>query len=262
MRHSTFRGHHNGSESIDADGSVDSTVATLSLRHYFADRFSAGLVLPTGVLRFDSGAGPVQRASGFGDVEMIGRYALRRGTGYRTHVDAELALALPTGTSNLSSAMAVGEAPPNILSVGRGTFGGRARVAASKFVTKSLVVRTWLGASAPVTANSSNIVFGTMINTGLGVSYLAAKSWTIAPQVSGSMLTHSRSTVNGELVNSGGFWLNAELVGAYRVTDDFSVSMTARLPIYRDVNGTQITDEGVKKLQEALPNCTIRRLAE
>ncbi len=58
---------------------------------------------------------------------MSDRYAVLRGGGFNTQVDLELAVSLPTGTSNLATTTGAGEAPPNLLSVGRGAIGSRAQ---------------------------------------------------------------------------------------------------------------------------------------
>ncbi len=243
IRQSAFYGQHEGSTSINGGGEVDSSIADVRLRHYFTDRLSAGFSLPAGFLRFDpGGTASVQRASGFGDIELQGRYLLKRGVGYGLNVDLEAALALPTGESSLSMAQAGATAPPNILSLGRGAFGVRTRLGLSKFLTRELSLRGWLGGGSPLSANANNITFGSVVTGGVGVSYLVNGSWTLAPQVSGSFMTHSRSTQNGELINSGGTWINGELIASWRATDKFSVSATARIPAYRNVNGQQITE--------------------
>lgn len=243
IRQSAFHGLYEGASSIDGDGQVDSSMAEFRLRHYFTDRISAGFSLPTGFLRFDpGGTATAQRASGFGDIELQARYLLKRGAGYGLNIDIETALALPTGESSLSVAQAGATAPPNILSLGRGAFGLRTRLGLSKFLTRTVALRGWLGGGSPLSANSNNITFGRLATGGIGASYLINSSWTLAPQVSASFMTHSRSTENGELINSGGTWINGELIASWRATDDFSISATARLPAYRNVNGQQITE--------------------
>jgi len=126
--------------------------------------------------------------------------------------------------------------------LGRGVFGLRSRVAASRFLSKSIAVRGWLSAQVPLSANSSNIIFGKRFSGGVGVTYLPIKNWAIVPQISAQKLTHARSTINGELINSGGNWLNAELIASWRASDKVAVSVSVRTPIYRDVNGSQITE--------------------
>ena len=243
IRQSAFHGLYEGASSVDGDGTVDSSMAEFRLRHYFTDRISAGFSLPTGFLRFDpGGTATTQRASGFGDIELQARYLLKRGVGYGLNIDIETALALPTGESSLSVAQAGAAAPPNILSLGRGAFGLRTRLGLSKFLTRTIALRGWLGGSSPLSANANNITFGRLATGGIGASYLINSKWTLAPQVSASFMTHSRSTENGELINSGGTWINGELIASWRVTDDFSISATARLPAYRNVNGQQITE--------------------
>ena len=243
IRQSAFHGQYEGASSIDGGGQVDSSMAEFRLRHYFTDRISAGFSLPTGFLRFDpGGTATIQRASGFGDIELQARYLLKRGMGYGLNIDIETALALPTGESSLSVAQAGATAPPNILSLGRGAFGLRTRLGLSKFLTRTVALRGWLGGASPLSANSNNITFGRLVTGGIGASYLINSSWTLAPQVSASFMTHSRSTENGELINSGGAWINGELIASWRATDDFSISATARLPAYRNVNGQQITE--------------------
>ncbi|MCP4444162.1 MAG: redoxin family protein [Myxococcales bacterium] len=252
VRQSAFHGHHEGADSVDTDGKVDNSTTELRVRHYFSELISAGFAIPTGFLRFDpGGTAVVQRASGFGDLELQGRYLLKRGMGYGLNVDFEAALALPTGQSNMSMAQAGATAPPNILSLGRGAFGVRARLGVSKFLSRKVALRGWLGTGTPITANSNNITFGKLLSAGVGASYMLGKSWVVAPQVSTSFLTHARSSENGELVNSGGMWLNAELIASWKATDDFSISATARLPVYRDVNGQQITETVTGLLQLA-----------
>tara|TARA_R110002096_G_scaffold44524_10_gene119925 strand:+ start:25377 stop:26702 length:1326 start_codon:yes stop_codon:yes gene_type:complete len=243
IRQSAFYGQYEGSSAIDGGGDVDSTMAEFRLRYYFSDRLSAGFSLPTGFLRFDpGGTAAVQRASGFGDIELQGRYLLKRGVGYGLTIDIEGALSLPTGESSLSEAQAGATAPPNILSLGRGAFGVRTQLGLSKFLTRSIALRGWLGAASPLSANANNITFGQLFTGGIGASYLLGQSWTLAPQLSTSFMTHSNSTVNGELINSGGVWLNAEFIASWRASDDFSISATARLPAYRNVNGQQTTE--------------------
>ena len=243
IRQSAFYGQYEGSSAIDGGGDVDSTMAEFRLRYYFSDRLSAGFSLPTGFLRFDpGGTAAVQRASGFGDIELQGRYLLKRGVGYGLTIDIEGALSLPTGESSLSEAQAGATAPPNILSLGRGAFGVRTQLGLSKFLTRSIALRGWLGAASPLSANANNITFGQLFTGGIGASYLLGQSWTLAPHLSTSFMTHSNSTVNGELINSGGVWLNAEFIASWRASDDFSISATARLPAYRNVNGQQTTE--------------------
>ncbi len=251
VRQSAFHGHHQGASSVDGDSKIDSSMVQLHLRHYFSDRISAGFVIPTGFLRFDPGSAAVQRASGFGDLELQGRYLLKRGLGYGLKVDLEGALALPTGQSRLSMADMDATAPPNILSLGRGAFGVRTRLGLSKFLSKRIVLRGWFGAGTPLTANARNITFGKVLSGGIGTSYILSENWVLAPQISTSFLTHARSSQNGELTNSGGIWLNAELIASWKATENFSLSATLRLPAYRDVNGQQITESGTGLFQLA-----------
>ncbi|MBL4636253.1 MAG: thioredoxin family protein [Kofleriaceae bacterium] len=247
MRYSAFHGHYRGSEALtgaDAVGEVDNAVTELRLRHFFSDRLSSSIAVPTGFIRFDAGGGAanVQRATGFGDLQLLGHYRAMKAAGFGTNLDLELGLALPTGRSALSMTQAGAEAPPNLLSLGRGVFGLRSRTAASRFLSKSIAVRGWLSAQVPLSANSSNIIFGKRFSGGVGVTYLPIKNWAIVPQISAQKLTHARSTINGELINSGGNWLNAELIASWRASDKVAVSVSVRTPIYRDVNGSQITE--------------------
>ncbi len=254
MRYSSFHGQYRGSEALtgaDAVGQVDNAVTELRLRHFFSDRLSSSIAVPTGFIRFDAGGGAanVQRATGFGDLQLLGHYRAMKAAGFGTNLDLEFGLALPTGRSALSTAQAGAEAPPNLLSLGRGVFGLRTRAAASRFLSKSIAVRGWLGAQAPLSANSSNIIFGKRFSGGVGVTYLPIKNWAIVPQISAQRLTHARSTVNGLLLNSGGNWINAELIASWRASDKVAVSVSLQTPIYRDVNGSQITETVTGSIQ-------------
>ncbi len=242
VRQSAFYGHHEGANAVEGESKIDNSMVELRLRHYFSARISAGVAIPAGFLRFDPGSVAVQRASGFGDLELQGRYLLKRGRGYGLKVDLEAALALPTGQSRLSMADMDATAPPNILSLGRGAFGVRTRLGLSKFLSKSIVLRSWFGAGTPLTANSNNITFGKVLSGGIGTSHILSENWILAPQISTSFLTHARSSQNGELTNSGGMWLNTEFIASWKATENFSLSATVRLPVYRDVNGQQLTE--------------------
>ncbi len=242
MRHSAFHSSYTGSTSVDAPGKVDSTIAELSLRHHFSDRFSAGLSVPTGFVRFDTGgAALVQRAAGFGDIELLARYVLREGRGFGINLELESSLFLPTGESTLAEPTD-SEAPANILSLGRGAFAGSSRLAARKFLSRSWVARAWLGLASPFSENANNIRFGSMANGGAGVTYLLNKSWVLGSQLSASYLTRSHSTINGDLLNSGGRWLHSEWIAGARIDKQLGVSLMARVPVYRKVEGTQISE--------------------
>ena len=243
MRAGHFGSPYAGSEAVDGEGRVDILISELRLRHHLGRSNSVGISVPMGWLRFDAGgAAFAQRAAGFGDIELFGRHQFGGGSPYRPRFAVELGLALPTGESELSDAMANSEAPPNLLSVGRGAFGARARVTYSQFVGDRWGLRGAVGVSAPITANENNIVFGTNSNVSGGVIVSPARAWTLSAGLQVSHLTTAENLLVGEQINSGGVWLNGDATVSWRPTETVSLGASLRAPLYRDVNGQQITE--------------------
>ena len=86
-----------------------------------------------------------------------------------------------------------------------------------------------------------DIRYGRIFTYGVGAFYRPRKSVLLSLDASGIHRTRSEERVVGDIVNSGGDWFYGDLGVTYLYNDRLAVGLTARLPLYSNVNGEQIS---------------------
>lgn len=247
-----FATEYRGDEAHDpaAGQRLQAFFTTLALRHHFGDGWAADVVLPVGFVRHDPGDDlPVGRVSGLGDLELGARYdlgALWDAGGYRPNLTLRLGLGLPTGGqgttgSPVGSSPEV-EVPPTLLSIGNAAFAWSAQLELTQFVHPRVALAVPVSARQPITATEKGTTFGTTVDYGLSVIVLPSTWLTLIGTESGTFRERTREQGKGEVVQSGGHWLAAEVLAGFRATDRLSFAVRGRVPMYTHVNGTQLSE--------------------
>ena len=227
----------------EPDESLSSRVAMLSARYFFGDGWLANLALPIGAIEHTlPDDEPTQRVAGFGDLELGLGYdlsALWGSGGYRPSLVAELGLRLPTGEEAKTG---LGLVPPTLLALGWGAFGLAPRLTLTWFVHPSLAFALPLGLVQPLSSSPAGLRYGTGLHYGLTAVWLPGGGLTISGGLDGNRRSSAHSDLEGEIINSGGHWMYANVGASYRLTDRTTLLLRARLPFLADVNGTQLTE--------------------
>lgn len=152
-----------------------------------------------------------------------------------------LAFALPTGQQGK-----VGDEnspfPPSILSIGRGTYAVDTRADLTLFVARRLALIASVGGAVPLASNAGGITFAPSLDYALGGLWLPIEALNVLGRVAARYQPTSRSLLEGELLNSGGHWLAAELGLGWRVDARWSVGLIARIPFFVHAFGTQLVE--------------------
>lgn len=225
--------------------SLSSALSVLAVRHFFGEGVSAEADLPVGTIQYVSGVGrPQQVLSGTGDLGVGLRYDLGRlwgAGGYRPSVTLGLGLGLPTGRQ-----VGFGEEgtafPPNLLSLGTAAFSVSGRLEASQYLHKRVALRAALTLRQPLGATEGGITFGRTGGGSLGVAVLPLAHWVAVLQLDAQGRAFSTEEGEGEILNSGGFWLAGELFVGRQLGDRVTLGVGARLPVYTRVRGRQLTE--------------------
>lgn len=226
-----------------ADPSILATIGTLEARHHFGEGWSADVALPIGTVRYDPGLDrPSGRVSGFGDLTLGARYdlaALWGAGGYNPSVTLRAAVGLPSGKQERIMAPLV---PPNLLAIGRATWSVSGRLDLSQFLARWIAVHGWLDGLVPLGRTEEAIRFGARIGYGAGAVLLPLDRLALFLDVAGEHLMRADSQEEGTIINSGGHLLAAQVSVNVLVGDRLSLGAGGRLPFYRRVGGSQLTE--------------------
>ncbi len=238
-----FNKQLSGSGSVASSGTnrLDSTLFDLSLARHLGGGFAVSMRLPIGSVRLEPTGGQTTNISGFGDFDVGGSYTFDAPFGgvWRPRLRARGTLVLPTGTAIRVEDASPG-VPPNLIAIGAGAIGLGADIGGVQPITAKLSARVGIGVRAPLTYGVTNNRFGYSITTSIGSLYQPASNFLIAAGVSGLHRSNARNRELGTLTNSGGDSLGADLTVTYLASDDIAVGVGGQLPLYQNVNGTQV----------------------
>ncbi len=220
---------------------LDASLFDLSMWRHLGSGFSMGLQLPVGTVRLKPTGGTAATVSGFGDMKLSGAYAFRAPLGKtrRPRIRATATLALPTGETTRVEDVNP-EVPPNLISIGTGAIGVGAELTATMPISAKLSARASLGAQAPLTFSESGNRFGWSLTARASALVRPAPKVNLTIGLVGAHRASTRNRLLGTLTNSGGDSITGELGASYLATKNIAVGASARLPIFQDVNGTQI----------------------
>jgi len=241
-----FRNEREGTTIIDRTGqpTVDFWLSALSLRHHFGEGWSAEALVPAGLVELTTDpSAPSQRLAGFGDITFGGRYDLAAwwgAGGYRPSLSVGLLFGLPTGEQAvLASDPTV---PPNLLGIGSGAFSATGEVVLTQFLHKNVAIAIPLSSRAPLSRNELGRKTGASVRLGVAGIFLPRDWLTVRVGVQGENIGHVDEEEEGIVVNSGGDWLRAEALLAFRPAKNVMLGLSGRLPVWADVNGRQIAE--------------------
>ena len=219
------------------------TIGTLDARHHFGDGWSADASLPIGSVRYDPGLDrPALRLSGFGDVQLGGRYdfgALWGAGGYLPSVTLRAGLGLPSGTQATLQAPNV---PPNLLAIGEATWSVSGRLTFDEFLARWVAVGGWLDGTVPIGRTQAGLRFGERVGYGLGATFLPISELAVSLHLTGEHRNRADEASAGVVISSGGHSLAAQLWAGLRIGDALNVGVGGRVPFHQRVGGTQITE--------------------
>lgn len=241
MTFSNLGGVFDGSSRAEIDNTrVDALLATLALRHFFSDGWSAEAELPAGLVRRLVDGDDGGRVTGFGDLRLRGRYdfaALLGAGGYTPSINGILGIGLPTGSAaNLS-----GLATTSQIALGSGAFSVDAGVAVTQFLSKRFALTALLSYRKPLTFASSNVQFGGLYTYNLGVMAFFDRI-TLALDAAGTTRERAQELGVGEVLMSGGHLFALAGAVSYQASDRLTFASNFRVPLWRHVNGEQVSE--------------------
>ena len=243
LSYSALFDNFDGSRRVDVanDPRVDATLASVAVRHFFGDGWSLDAELPAGLVRYRASDRPSARLTGFGDLRFAGRYdfaALWGPGGYRPSVTLSLGLGLPTGRT---ATVMIPGVPPSQLSVGAGVFALDAAVEATQFVHRAVALRAAVGGRAPLTATTGGLVFGPTLSYSAGALALVDRT-VLSLDVVGRSRGRAEELGIGTVLRSGGTLVAVAAGVSHRVADDVTLAVNGSLPVWRQVNGPQVSE--------------------
>ncbi|MBI2377497.1 MAG: thioredoxin family protein [Deltaproteobacteria bacterium] len=256
LRHGLYGTHFKGSQRVDDDSSLATALTGLQLRHHFGEGWSAEAGIPVGTITLDVPSVGSQRISGFGDLEVAGRYelgALWGVGGYSPSVSLRLGLGMPTGKQGtiVFDPTIEGEhagheddlsyVPPSLLALGRSAYSWSARVEVTQFAARRLAVRGWLSGSSAFGPSERGLTVGPELGYGLGVVFPFDRV-ALSLHGTGTWRGTSDEASEGEITNSGGNWIAGELGASGRLNDTLALIGSVRLPLFTSVNGEQVSE--------------------
>lgn len=245
--YSRFADERTGTREVtDADTPVlESWRTTLALRHHFGEGWSSALTVPTGTVKLEAKDDtPTRRISGFGDIEVDGRYdfaALWGAGGYRPSLTLRGALGMPTGETGTLSAPG-DRVPPSLLSVGMGVYSATAELQLTQFVLPELGFSLSSSVRQPLGANENAITFGSRSELGLGVLVRPADGVIARATLDHAVLGRAESEIEGELLNSGSRVTAAGLALSVQLHERVFAGLSGRVPVRIDADGTQLVE--------------------
>ncbi|MEE2903805.1 MAG: thioredoxin family protein [Myxococcota bacterium] len=94
----------------------------------------------------------------------------------------------------------------------------------------------------PLHRNPSGLRPGILQSYGANTIYTPDRSWTISAGITGRYVMRTEEEDGDLIQNSGGHFLDAGLSVSRRFNDKYSIGVNAQFPIYRNLNGRQLTD--------------------
>ena len=153
-----------------------------------------------------------------------------------------LSLSLPTGTEGTTGGAVGDKVPPTLLATGTSAFTAGGRVQLTQHLHRKVALVIPLGLQMPLQRTPSGLIGGPLGSYGLSILTFPDKAITLSAGISGRVLGQTTEADDDKLTNSGGHFLNAEVSGGYRFNKVLSLGLSAQLPIYRKVNGQQVTE--------------------
>lgn len=232
-----------GDESLPNDRVLESALVTISGRHHFGEGWSADLSVPAGLASLSGGGLAREGVSGFGDIELGGRYelgALWGVGGYNPSLTLRVGLGLPTGAvAERGAAMDM----PMALRVGMATFGAVAELRYTQFLDRYVAMAAFAEVRTPLSGDADGRVPGARFRGGIE-GLVFPIDWLILRV--GLEYQHIGRFDEGSGVlatNSGGNWLRLEGLALFRLGDVLSLGAGARGPLYINANGQQLAEE-------------------
>ena len=239
----SFNKQLSGSDSVETSGTerLDALLFDISAWRHFKGGFAAGIQVPIGSVRVKPSGGTAANVAGFGDLQLGGAYTFNGPWGkvFRPRIRLRSTLVLPTGRARRVEDTSPG-VPPNLIAIGTGALGVGFDGNITQPVHQHVSVRAWTGFRAPLTFSETENRFGWSLSAGVGALYQPKQKWLASLGLSVLYRDRTRSRESGDLVNSGGNSLSADAGVTYLATDQIAIGMNANLPVYQNVNGTQI----------------------
>ena len=241
MTFSNLGGVFEGSSRAEIDNTrVDALLATLALRHFFSDGWSAEVELPAGLVRRLVDGDDGGRITGFGDLRLRGRYdfaALIGAGGYTPSVTGILGVGLPTGTAADLSGLATTAQ----IALGSGTFSVDAGVTVTQFLSKRFALNALVSYRKPLTYATTNVQFGGLYTYNLGVMAFVDE-FVFAIDAAGTTREKAQILGVGEIEMSGGHLFALAGAVSYQATERLTLATNVRVPLWRHVNGEQVSE--------------------
>lgn len=237
--------HYEGSTQVDASLTerIDAALFLLTVGHNLDRYLTLAARVPVGTIWVEPMGGPESVVSGFGDIELSVAYELGRFWGLkgrRPSLRIRPFLLLPTGESSQIGGFAE-NIPPNRLAIGNGAVGFGGDLQLTVPLTRKWHTKAWLSARGPIGYGETDVWFGTMVNAGLGAR-VRARDWLLLDaDLALTARASSRERGIGTIVNSGGQWLIGEVRASFVLSKRAVFGASVQMPLYIDVNGTQIT---------------------
>ena len=213
--------------------------------HFFGDGLSGGLRFSAGAIEHQKTVNEWSRVSGWGGTDLSLFYdmsALYRE--YRNWPQFRLSatLKLPTGREGTTAETVIAGVAPTLLATGPAAFTTQWNIQLAHRLNRTFAVVVPYGIQMPLHRNPSGILPGLSQSYGASLLYTPDASWTISGGLNGRFVKQTEEADGDLIENSGGHFLNAELSVSRRINKRYSIGTSAQVPVYRDLNGRQLTD--------------------
>ncbi len=223
--------------------------ASLMVRHFFGQGWSAEVIVPTGSMKVKTQAGDPIHLSGFGDIDLASAYdfaAIWGAGGYLPSVELTLGLGLPTGRQAVID-NTEGIFPANLLALGYGVFSLKAGLSYTQSVHRMLAFKAFGHYRRPTAYSERNIKYGPTMNYGLGVLFRATDWLSVVGQVTGLHMESNTHQSEGKIESSGGDVFAAELSASTTLKDRVVLGVGGRIPFYERLNNTNLSRQLAEK---------------
>jgi thioredoxin 1 len=222
---------------------IHSALGNLTVRHHFAEGWSAEASVPAGLVELSQGGAESRRLAGFGDIALAGRYDWAGwwgAGGYRPSLSTGLSLVLPTGRQ--AKLVTSPEVPPNLLGIGGGAFGFGAETVYTQFLHKQIALSVPVSFRVPLTRSEIGRRPGHSYRAGLAGVFLPGQWLLLRVGAEWESLASADQEGEGTVINSGGDWLRAEALIGFRIAAPVLLAIGGRVPFYADVHGRQVSE--------------------
>jgi len=152
------------------------------------------------------------------------------------------ALRLPTGREGTTEETVIAGVAPTLLATGPAAFTTNWEIQLTHRLNPSLALLTLYGIQTPLHRNPSGLRPGILQSYGANTVYTPDLSWTISAGITGRYVMRTGDEDGDLIENSGGHFLDVGLSVSRRFRDKFSIGVNGQVPIYRNLNGRQLTD--------------------